>query len=145
MKTSVSSIALAVIGIGSLAFAIPMSVARAQKSGESPKVVTPAPSVGQQQYQDIQQRPGGPPAQGQPGFGGPPGQAGMMQNRGMGGGGGATMVADGDSLYILQGNHLFKVGKSDLKVVKEGILPMPGPMGGGRPGEPGGGGGQTKN
>ena len=46
----------------------------------------------------------------------------MMQNRGMGGG--ATMVADSDNLYILQGNRLFKVSKSDLKVVKEGQLPM---------------------
>ena len=65
----------------------------------------------------------------------------MMQNRGMGGGG-ATMVADGDSLYILQGNRMFKVSKSDLRVVKEGNLPMNPPMGGGG-GQGGNGGDKT--
>ena len=52
------------------------------------------------------------------------------------------MVADGDSLYILQGNRLFKVSKSDLKVVKEGQLPMNPPMGGGG-GQGGNGGDKT--
>jgi hypothetical protein len=35
------------------------------------------------------------------------------------------MVADGDFLYILQGNRLFKVDKRELGVRATGSLPMP--------------------
>ena len=40
------------------------------------------------------------------------------------------MVDDDQNLYILQGNRLFKVSKSDLKVLKESNLPMPQPLNG---------------
>ena len=46
----------------------------------------------------------------------------MGQVRGMVGG--STMVADGGHLYILQGNRLFKVNQMDLRVVREGSLPI---------------------
>ena len=74
----------------------------------------------------------------------------------MGGGGGATMIADGNFLYVLQGNRLLKINKDDLKVAKTGELPMmqggfggPGDMppnrgGGGAGGPRGGGGGADK-
>lgn len=70
---------------------------------------------------------------------------------GGGGGGGATMVEEGNFLFIVQGNRMFKVNKSDLKVVATGELPRPmgGPAGGGQPpAQPGtrggGGGGESK-
>jgi hypothetical protein len=62
-------------------------------------------------------------------------------------GGGATMIADGNFLYVLQGNRLMKINKDDLKVAKTGELPMPqgrpnngGPAGPPPGGQPGGGG-----
>jgi len=150
MKTSISSIALAVIGISSLAFAIPMSVARAQDQGKpgAPPVEQPKPDTAvappAQQFGGGQAQPGFPtqanpftPSPGQPMPGGP-----MPQMRGGGMGGPATMVADGDSLYILRGEHLFKVSKSDLRITKVGGIPMDMPM---QPnpfdGRPGGGAG----
>ena len=153
MKTSISSIALAVIGVTSLAFAMTMSVARAQDFGGQAKTADPAQNFGGQaktadpaQNFGGQAQPGFPP---QNGFGNPgqafPGQAPQPQMRGGGMGGQVTMVADGDSLYILQGGHLLKVAKGDLRVVREAMLPigMPGqnpfggtPQGGGF-GEPG--------
>lgn len=45
----------------------------------------------------------------------------------MPGGGGATMISDGDFLYILQGGRLFKVDKKDLSVRATGSLPTPRP------------------
>ena len=48
------------------------------------------------------------------------------------GGGPATMVVDGNFLFILRGNQLFKVDKNTLRVVGQGELP--GPM----PAQPGG-------
>lgn len=76
---------------------------------------------------------------GQPGF--PGGQGGPMMMGG-GGGGGTAIVEEGPYLYIVQGNRMFKVNKSDLKVVAQGELPRPmgGPGGGAPPGQPGGGG-----
>jgi len=89
---------------------------------------------------------GPPPGQGLPPgqFGGRPGQAGApaqagprnfqgqgmpMQPMGQGfpqmGGMQATMVVDGNFLYILQGNRLFKVDKQSLKTVAQGELPRP--------------------
>jgi hypothetical protein len=41
----------------------------------------------------------------------------------MPGPGGATMVADGDFLYIMQGNRLFKVDKRELAVRASSVLP----------------------
>jgi hypothetical protein len=65
---------------------------------------------------------------------------------GGGGGGGTTMVEEGNYLFIVQGSRMFKVNKSDLKVVAQGDLPraMGGP--GGAPAQPGnrGGGGGGK-
>lgn len=77
---------------------------------------------------------GGPGGQG-PGFGqgqGQPGRGVMMPP--MGFAGPATMVGDEKNLYILQGNRLIKVRKSDLGVEAEKQLPMPRPQPGG-PGE----------
>ena len=79
---------------------------------------------------------GGPGGQGggPGGFGGP-GGGGQGGRGGFGGGGGsAAMVEDSTSLYILQGNRLFKISKSDLRVEKQGELPAPP-----RPGGVGGG------
>lgn len=75
-----------------------------------------------------------------------------------GGGGGTAMDSDNSFLYIVQGNMLFKVSKSDLRII--GSTPLmqmpaggPGLPGEGRqfpgqggqrpPGGPGGGGGAT--
>lgn len=76
-----------------------------------------------------------PPGQGQPGGGGQGGQGGFgggRQGGGGFGGGMATMTVSGDYLYILRGNNLYKVSTSDLRVVKEGMLPMPNQGGGPR-------------
>jgi hypothetical protein len=54
----------------------------------------------------------------------------------MGMGGGATMVSDGDFLYVLQGGQLFKVAKGDLTVKAKGSLPMPQPQNPGGPTAP---------
>lgn len=59
--------------------------------------------------------------------GGQGGQGGGFQGQGMmmggGAGGGTTMVEEGSFLFIVQGNRMFKVNKSDLKVVAQGELP----------------------
>jgi hypothetical protein len=68
---------------------------------------------------------GGPPAGprnfggGQGGPPGAPGQPGQFRpGQGMmGGGGSSAMESDNSFLYVLQGNMLFKVQKSDLKVL----------------------------
>lgn len=120
MKPS-TSIALAAIGIGSLALSIPLATARAQV--QSRETI----SVGQQ----VEGRMIAPmPAQ-------------------FGPGAPSTMVADGNSLYIVQGYRLFRVDKSTLRVEREGMLPGPMPMEGERmaPGAParaGRGGGDEK-
>lgn len=99
-----TSIVLAAIGIGSLALVIPLTSARAQVLQSSQN---------QRRATDIKvQDPGVmiapmPPEEGW---------------------GPATMVADGDSLYILRGNRLFKVNKGDLRVIREGRLPANPPM-----------------
>src|SRR5689334_16226268 len=62
--------------------------------------------------------PGGGQGQGQGGFGpGQPGQGGgqFRPNFGGGGGGGTAMDSDNMYLYVLQGNMIFKVTKTDLK------------------------------
>jgi hypothetical protein len=50
----------------------------------------------------------------------PMGMGGMMM-----GGGQATMISDGNFLFILRGNQLLKVDKGTLRVVQVGELPMP--------------------
>ena len=62
-----------------------------------------------------------------PGPGQQPGQTRPFQDRvqmPMPGPGGATMVADGDFLYIMQGNRLFKVDKRELAVRASSVLPL---------------------
>lgn len=121
MQRNVSSALLAAVGIVTLSVALPLSIARAQQAG--PQDVAPASPQDQRFAAPpaAQQRGGAPmvaPGGGQ--FGG-----GMARGGGMGG---ATMVDDDAHLYILQGNRLFKVGKSDLRVLKEAMLPMGQPM-----------------
>ena len=52
------------------------------------------------------------------------GQQRQMPQQMMGGGGQAVMLQDAGSLYILQGNQIYKLSKSDLDVVALGNLPM---------------------
>ena len=64
-----------------------------------------------------------------------------------GGGGGAVMIDDNSNLYVMRGNMVFKISKSDMKITGQTELPrpmrgagFPPPRGGdGRPGGPGGG------
>lgn len=125
-----SSVILGTFAVLALAVPLTLSYSSAQQAGEAPS---------SQQGGGFGQPPAGGP-------GGPPqGQPGGFQNRPMmGGGGGATMIADGNFLYVLQGNRLLKINKDDLKVAKTGELPMmqggfggPGDM---PPGNRGGGG-----
>lgn len=68
----------------------------------------------------------------QGGPGGAPGQPGRgFQFQPMGIGGPSTMIGDERNLYILQGNRLIKVKKSDLSIEAEKQLPMPRPQPGG--------------
>lgn len=125
---------LAVVGIASLAIAIPMGVANAQVSDQQPP---PTQQRGQ----------GGLQRGDQGGIAAPGGE--MMQRQMMGGGGPATMVTDNQYLYVLQGNTLYKINKVNLEVLGQGQLPMPqmGRGGGGFEGAPGvrsGGGGATR-
>lgn len=139
MKTSISSIALAVIGVTSLAFAIPLSAARAQQREDSAPVqgqrkleATPRAEQKAEPAQAVPGPPGVPfeggyamPAPSQAMPGGPP----PMQMWGGGGmGGPAVMVVDGMNLYILRGDRLYKVNKGNLSVTLEGILPDRPPM-----------------
>lgn len=54
-----------------------------------------------------------------------------------GGGGPSSMVSDGGHLFIVQGNKVFKVTKSDLKVVAQNDLLPPIYVPGNRGGQPG--------
>lgn len=122
MKANLKSTVLAVLGIASLAVAVPMSIANAQDAGQR---------GGFAQRGDAQR---GQFGAGAPQRGGD--MQGMMQR--MGGGGGTAMTQDNQFLYIVQGNQVFKLNKRDLAVVAVGRLP------GGPGGPPGGGrGGQT--
>lgn len=143
-----SSLILGTFAVLALAVPLTLSYSSAQQAGEAPS------SQG-----GFGQPPAGGPAGQGPGFGPgqpPQGQPGGFQARPMmGGGGGATMIADGNFLYVLQGNRLLKINKDDLKVAKTAELPMmqggfggpgdmpPGNRGGGAagPGGPGGRGG----
>jgi hypothetical protein len=125
MKTNRNQV-LAVLGIAALAVSLPMAAARAQAG--------PADAPSEQQAQ-----PGGPPPPPGGQFGGQRG--GLPQNPPAGPGGGfqqpnqvragamlggnATMVLDNSHLYILRGNTLYRVNKSDLRVSATGELPMP--------------------
>lgn len=96
---------------------------------------------------------GGPPqgGAGPRNFGGEQGgqRPGGMQFGGMmGGGGSAAIDSDQYFLYVVQGNNIFKVQKSDLKVVSNGQLmqmPAGGPQGFGNAGGQGGQGGRGGN
>lgn len=104
--------ALGVIGAGFI------TNSAAQSDSQNPPVQGAPPGPGR----------GGPT---QPGLQGPgqppqgPGPGPMMM-----GGGGAAMVVDGDFLYIVQGNRIFKVRKSNLEVAATGQLGMGRPAGG---------------
>jgi len=74
---------------------------------------------------------GGPGGQGG-GFPGGQGQPGRgFQFQPMGIGGPSTMIGDERNIYILQGNRLIKVKKSDLSIEAEKQIPMPRPQPGG--------------
>ena len=124
MRANFKSTALAVLGIAALAVAVPMSVASAQDPGQ------------RDQRTDQRFQRGGPDRPGQA----PPGDMQRMMQR-MGGGGGTAMTQDQRFLYIVQGNQVFKLTKSELEVVAAGRLPGgrggPGFDGPPRPGEPG--------
>ena len=115
-----TSLMLAVGGVAALAIAVPMTAVRAAETQQQAP-----PRGGQGQY--------GQPGQVPPQGGMAPMPGGLMAGGQMGGGGGATMVAEGNSLYILRGNQLLKVSTSDLTVQKQTELPMParGPRQGG--------------
>ena len=96
MKSNLRGTILSIAGIAALSVAITMGVANAQgQTSDRP---------GQNQLQRGQQR-GLPPQM-------------------MGGGGQAVMLQDAGNLYILQGNQIYKLSKSDLDVVALGNLPM---------------------
>lgn len=141
-----SSLILGTFAVLALAVPLTLSYSSAQQAGETPS----------QQGGGFGQPPAGGPAGQGPGFGPgqpPQGQPGGFQNRPMMGGGGATMIADGNFLYVLQGNRLMKISKEDLKVAKTAELPVmqggfggpgdmpPGNRGGGGAGAGGRGGG----
>jgi len=112
---------LAFFGLASLAIAVPVGVAYAQQSDQRTGQVQSAPPqrAGQTTRPDVIRRDQAPTT--------------MRM-----GGGPATMVVDNAFLYVLQGNHLFKVNKNTLEVVGQGMLPMQ--MDGGMRGGFGGGG-----
>ena len=121
MRVNLKSTLLAVLGIASLAVAVPMSIANAQDAGQR---------GGFAQRGDAQR---GQFGAGAPQRGGD--MQGMMQR--MGGGGGTAMTQDNQFLYIVQGNQVYKLNKRDLSVVAAGRLPG-GPRGPGgidRPGQ----------
>lgn len=76
----------------------------------------------------------GPP--GAPPFGGGDAPPQFRQGGGFmggGGGGGTAMDSDNSFLYIVQGNMIFKVSKSDLRVMARGqLMEMPQGLPGGR-------------
>lgn len=131
---------LAALTIGAVAIPLTITTSFAQETNATVKQGTSAAPASQGGF--------GNPPQGGPGQGGPPGQGGSqfrpsqgmpgggMMMGGGGGGGGTAMVDDGNSLFIVQGNRVFKLNKSDLKVAAQGELPRPQ-----MPGGPGGGGG----
>ena len=96
MKSNLRGTILSIAGIAALSVAITMGVANAQGRDTD--------RAGQNQLQRGQQR-GMPPQM-------------------MGGGGQAVMIQDGQNLYVLQGNQIYKLSKSDLDVVALGNLPM---------------------
>ncbi|MEQ1823813.1 MAG: hypothetical protein ABL949_15000 [Fimbriimonadaceae bacterium] len=131
---------LAAVSVVAIAIPLTMTTSIAQEQTKPPvdQQGNPPPAQG-----GFGNPPQGGPGQGGPGQGGPGsfrpgqgGQGGMMMG---GGGGGTAMVEDGSNLFILQGNRVFKLSKSDLKVVAQGELPRPQ-----MPGGPGGGGGDDK-
>ena len=68
-----------------------------------------------------------PPGGGQPGM--------RFQPMGMGGGGGAAIALDSTHLFVVQGNRVFKIRKSDLAIDAQATLPGQQRM---QPGGPGG-------
>ncbi|MBS1724481.1 MAG: hypothetical protein JSS66_16180 [Armatimonadetes bacterium] len=132
---STKNVALGVFGLASLAFALPLAIARAQ---EAPLA---APAQERTQAQDTARagatapaqegiaRAGRSemtvPAQEFPGQFTPAPPMAMMPP--MPGGGQATMMDGGVYLFILRGNQLLKVRKSDLAVEKMTMLPSPEP------------------
>lgn len=118
---------LAGFGLLSLSIALPLSLANAQQAGPTRAVPPPQqrdlPPDFVQQPERVRQ---GFPGQ-QPGQGFQPGQGPIGGGMQMMGGGPATMIDDQENIYILRGNQLFKVRKSDLRVVAQGELPFQGP------------------
>ncbi|MEX2244978.1 MAG: hypothetical protein WD716_14170 [Fimbriimonadaceae bacterium] len=98
---------LAFFGLASLAIAVPVGVAYAQQSDQRTGQVQSLPPqrAGQETRPDVLRRDQAPTT--------------MRM-----GGGPATMVVDNAFLYVLQGNHLYRVNKNTLEVVGQGMLPM---------------------
>jgi hypothetical protein len=118
---------LAATGVAALALAVPFSIAQAQVAADD----STAPSQQGGQF-------GGPPPLGGQ-FGGPgapsagpgglPQQPGQLRGAGALGGGAVSMALDNTHLYIVRGNQIYKVSKSDLRVNGVGELPQPTPGG----------------
>ena len=139
MRANFKSTALAVLGVASLAIAVPIGIANAQDPGQR----TDQRVVRGQQTDQRRAIAGRDQA-----------RAGEMQRmmQRMGGGGGTAIAQDGIYLYIVQGGQVFKVTKKDLEVVAVGRLPigrgMDRPPTPGEPGQRrqrGGGGGDRRN
>lgn len=132
MRNTILGALAGAAAIGALSIGATLSNSNAQAADNTPVTQGAPPGPGAQRGQ-------GQP--GQPGQFGPQGPGGGMM---MGGGGGTAMVVDADSLYIVQGNRLFKVRKSNLEVIAQGTLPMMRPpegIGNTAPARAGGGGG----
>ncbi|MBS1715446.1 MAG: hypothetical protein JST30_14040 [Armatimonadetes bacterium] len=150
MKNSLSSAVLAAVGIASLSVALPLASARAQDKPAAPPAqetraepaatatrtsgtTAPQAAAPGDTLQDNRPRPAAArdrftpmPDQGRPA--GMPMPDVAMPMAPMPQGPAPVMVVDGQFLFILRGNEIYKVNKADLRVVAVGMLP-----GGARP------------
>lgn len=119
MRANFKSTALAVLGVASLAIAVPMGIANAQDPGQrTDQRVQRTDQRAQRtdQRTDLRRAIAGRDQAGA-------GEMRRMMQR-MGGGGGTAIAQDGIYLYIVQGGQVFKVTKKDLEVVAVGRLPI---------------------
>jgi hypothetical protein len=118
-----------VLGAGALGIGIATISHQALAQGNQPRRPEDRPGAGQ---------PGFPPGEGEGGgFGGRFGGGGfggpMRPGMGMMGmmGGGASMTANQNTVYVLRGNQLLAFDANSLKLKAQAELPMPHPPGGG--------------